>query len=142
MEVLVTFVENGQQKTELHLILLEEDTSKALQKAIDYCLYEDGIRLDRKIIKAELMEAKGRIKKFYYTFGSDELFPYQNGWVIVFAREWEEAHKIFRSHFPDRTENCLNCASYYDEKQWSQIPEKTWHGYKCYELIFEEKHNG
>lgn len=54
MEVLVTFVENGKQKTEIFFVSLEEDASKALKKAIDWCLYEDGVRLDRKIIKAEL----------------------------------------------------------------------------------------
>lgn len=76
------------------------------------------------------------MKTFFYTFGSNEKFPYQNGWVEVHATDWNEAHEKFRARFPDRHPNCLNCAFYYDEEQWHRIdPEHTWHGYRCYQVI-------
>ncbi len=76
------------------------------------------------------------MKTFFYTFGSNEKFPYQNGWVEVLATDWNEAHEKFRARFPDRHPNCLNCAFYYDEEQWHRIdPEHTWHGYRCYQVI-------
>lgn len=75
-------------------------------------------------------------KRYFYTFGSDEKFPYQNGWVEVHAAGWNEAHAKFRARFPDRSHNCLNCAFFYDEVKWHQMdPEHTWHGYHCYEVI-------
>lgn len=40
------------------------------------------------------------MNKFFYTFGSDEKFPYQNGWVEVHAADWNEAHEKFRARFP------------------------------------------
>lgn len=76
------------------------------------------------------------MNKFFYTFGSDEKFSYQNGWVEVHAANWEEVHEKFRAHFPDRHSNCLNCAFFYSEEQWRQMdPEHKWHGYSCNEVI-------
>ena len=76
------------------------------------------------------------MKRFYYTFGGDLKFPYQCGWVVVVARNWEEAHAKFRNRFPDRHENTLNCAFCYDADQWAKMnPEKAWTGWKCFEII-------
>lgn len=80
-------------------------------------------------------EADG-LQCFYYTFGSDPKFPYQNGWVIVAAHDWEEAHEKFRAHFPDRHENTLNCAFFYDARQWQRMdPENNWKGWVCHAII-------
>ncbi len=74
--------------------------------------------------------------KFFYTFGSDERFPYQNGWVEVHAADWSEAHEKFRARFPDRNPNVINCSFFYDEKRWREMdPEHTWHGFRCHEVI-------
>lgn len=76
------------------------------------------------------------MKNFYYTFGSDPIFPYRNGWVVVRAASWEEAHQKFRARFPDRHENTLNCSFFYDEEQWANMnPEHTWTGWQCCEVI-------
>lgn len=76
------------------------------------------------------------MNKYYYTFGSDPKFPYQFGWVEVHAASWDEAHTKFRVRFPDRHENCLNCAFFYGEKRWTEMnPEQTWNGWKCFEVI-------
>lgn len=73
---------------------------------------------------------------YYYTFGTDPLFPHQNGWVEVIAASWPEAHSKFRAVYPDRHPNVLNCAFFYEEDRWQKInPPKNWPGYKCYGTI-------
>jgi len=73
---------------------------------------------------------------FYYTFGSDEKFPYRNGWVIVLARDWQDAHQKFSARLPDRRENTLNCAFFYDAEKWRTMDqENNWHGWKCHAII-------
>lgn len=77
-------------------------------------------------------------QSYFYTFGSDEQFAHQNGWVEIRAANWEEAHEKFRSRFPDRPghEGTINCAFFYDEERWRQMdPENKWSGYKCYAII-------
>lgn len=76
------------------------------------------------------------MNKYFYTFGSDSGFPFQNGWVEVHANSWEQAHEKFRAHFPDRHENTINCSFFYDGKRWKGMdPEHTWRGYHCYAVI-------
>lgn len=60
------------------------------------------------------------MSKFFYTFGSDERFPFQGGWVEIIADTLETAHEIFSTHYPDRTPNCLNCSNYYTEQEFSK----------------------
>lgn len=73
---------------------------------------------------------------YYYTFGTDPLFPHQNGWVEVIAASWPEAHSKFRAVYPDRHLNVLNCAFFYEEDRWQKMnPPKNWPGYKCYGVI-------
>lgn len=76
------------------------------------------------------------MNRFFYTFGSDSGFPFQNGWVEVHASDWNEAHEKFRARFPDRHENTVNCSFFYSEEQWHRMdPEHAWHGYRCYAVI-------
>ena len=74
---------------------------------------------------------------FYFTFGSDERFPYQNGYLIVIAENKHEACRIFRSHYPNRPESgCLNCAFVYSEEEWNMTCMKAMRDkYPCYETI-------
>lgn len=77
----------------------------------------------------------GTRRRWYYTFGSDERYPFRNGWVIIEADSQNEAHAIFRASFPDRPghEGTLNCAFYYTDAQWAEMdPEHNWNGYKCH----------
>lgn len=55
---------------------------------------------------------------YYYTFGSDMRFPYQGGWVQVFAETSEKADAIFRKYFPDRHPGILNCAAIYAQENF------------------------
>ena len=58
--------------------------------------------------------------KMYYTFGTDERYPFRGGWVEVEAPSVADAHAAFRSQYPDRTEGRLNCADYYTERMFSK----------------------
>ncbi len=57
-------------------------------------------------------------KKFYFMFGSDPGFPYQNTFIIVMADTEKEAVEKFRAKFPDRHEGLVNCAFWYSEEEW------------------------
>lgn len=59
--------------------------------------------------------------KFYFTFGSDSGFPYQNTYLIVIAKTLHEAIGKFRNKYPDRHKGCVNCAFWYTEKQWESV---------------------
>lgn len=58
------------------------------------------------------------MKKFYFTFGSDRKFPYQNGYVIVMADDLLDAIDLFRGRFPDRNPGIVNCSFWYTEEEW------------------------
>lgn len=78
------------------------------------------------------------MNSYFYTFGSDPGFPYQNGWVEIHAASREEADRKFRARFSDRLghEGIMNCAFRYDEKRWAEMdPEHTWTGWKLHEVI-------
>ncbi|MDL2327503.1 hypothetical protein LJC64_02430 [Ruminococcaceae bacterium OttesenSCG-928-A11] len=77
------------------------------------------------------------MQKYYYTFGSDERFPYQGGWVEVMATSFAEAHAKFRARFPDRHQNCLNCSDYYDQGRMEATEMLTTgnRGAFCHEVI-------
>lgn len=73
------------------------------------------------------------MNKFYYTFGTDEGFPFKAGWIIMYANTRQEANMKFRTLFPDRHEGTLNCSFVYNEARWAEMdPEHTWTGWKCY----------
>lgn len=54
-------------------------------------------------------------QKYYFTFGSDERFPYHGGWVIIEAANESMARDLFQTIYPNRHENTLNCAWVYSE---------------------------
>lgn len=88
-----------------------------------------------KVYGGEADTAQGQ-NRYFYTFGSDSGFPYQNGWVEVHADSWEEADQKFRARFPDRHIGILNCAFSYSAERWAEMdPEHTWNGWKCFEVI-------
>lgn len=59
------------------------------------------------------------MEKFYFTFGSDEAYPYQGGWVEILAEDREQAKKIFKAEYPNRPGSaCLNYAFDYTEERF------------------------
>lgn len=63
------------------------------------------------------------MQKYYFTFGSDEKFPYQNGFIEVRAESYVDAVRVFRDNVPDRTKDVLNCSDVYDQEQWKKVLE-------------------
>lgn len=68
------------------------------------------------------------MEKWYFTFGSDPGFPYQNAYVVVMADTEKEAVGKFRAKFPDRNRNTVNCAFWYSEKRWRQSANPAYYG--------------
>jgi len=78
------------------------------------------------------------MNSYFYTFGSDPGFPYQNGWVEVRATSRNEADHKFRTRFPDRPghEGTMNYSFCYTKERWNQMdPEHTWRGWRLHEVI-------
>lgn len=59
-------------------------------------------------------------KKYYFTFGNNEKFPYQDGYLIVIASDIKEAWKKFRAKYPDKSPGILNCSDYYTESVFNK----------------------
>ena len=55
--------------------------------------------------------------RFYFTYGSDERFPFQGGWTMVAAPNQAVAYEAFRAFHPDRN-GCLNCSDVYTETEF------------------------
>ena len=77
------------------------------------------------------------MNKYYFTFGSDERYPFQNGHLIVEANDINDAIKCFQKHYPNRpNSDTINCAFYYSEKQWSNVLKRGFHiGEKPKEIL-------
>jgi len=66
--------------------------------------------------------------KFYFTFGSDPGFPYQNTYIIVLAESEKAAVEKFRDKYPDRHKDIVNCAFWYSEERWNGSQNETGYG--------------
>ena len=77
-------------------------------------------------------------RRFYFTFGTDERFPFCGGWVEVLAKNLREAQKIFGQHYHSRPGSILlNCAFCYTEEEFKKTPmyaESNW-GHRCWEVL-------
>ena len=86
------------------------------------------------------------MKKFYFTFGSDEKFPYQNGYIVIIAEKYQDAIEKFKNTYPSRTpgDTTLNYSFDYNEVEWdisknnkTQVPFKTLYATPSLEREFE-----
>ena len=77
--------------------------------------------------------------KFYFTYGSDKRYPFQDGWTEIEAPSYALACAIFREYHPDRDPDapCLNCAEVYTEEQFGDTIEWVGASYRdrCHERI-------
>lgn len=80
-------------------------------------------------------------EKFYFTFGSDEKYPFQGGWVEVIATDKEEAICTFQSRYPNRAGspfyNACDCydSSYFENTKMYEYGNL---GSKCHNLIYSK----
>ena len=63
------------------------------------------------------------MQNFYFSFGSDESYPYPNRYLIVQAKTYKDAVKGFREKYPDRTEGIIHCAFIYTQEEWKGVCE-------------------
>lgn len=77
------------------------------------------------------------MNKFYFTFGSDECFPYQYGWVEVMADDLSQAVDKFNNRFGVRIEGVINCAFFYTEQEFKRTSMfvNGNGGIRCHEII-------
>lgn len=58
---------------------------------------------------------------YYFTFGSDEQYPFPNRYMVVYAVGEHEAVRIFMKHHPNRPgSNSYNAAFCYSRSQWEE----------------------
>lgn len=83
---------------------------------------------------------------FYYTFGTDKKFPYQNGWIEIAAPSQTEANDIFNQFYPPRDNNqqILNCAFVYTEEKFRKTAifnQNKNHNHGCHAVYIKNKNN-
>ena len=76
---------------------------------------------------------------FYFTYGSDERFPFQYGWTEIEAQDMPTAQAAFRLFHPNRPKSHdLNCADCYTEAEFKateMYEEGNYYGIRCHERI-------
>ena len=60
-------------------------------------------------------------QRFYFTYGSNPIFPFCGGYVIVKAGSLKEAIEKYRKEYPDVHDGLINCTFYYNESEWQKI---------------------
>lgn len=73
--------------------------------------------------------------RYFFTFGSSDKFPFNNGYLIVKAENIRQAVSLFRAYFPDRTDGVVNCSDYYTEADWDNNVKKYYMGSKPKAII-------
>lgn len=82
-------------------------------------------------------ERNDRMKTYYFTFGSDKRFPYQNGYMTIEAESRDQAIAMFRSVHPDREKDSdtYNASDCYSIEDWEQSVKKYYAGMAPFETI-------
>ena len=87
----------------------------ALCLAIAYRLFKGADKIIKDACEI-LAEAE---QSYYFTYGTDERYPYQLGWTRVIAPSYEAAVAAFRAYHPNRDgDDLINCAGIYTERQF------------------------
>ena len=79
-----------------------------------------------------------QLDRFYFTFGSDNSFPFQSGWIIIEAPDIRSAAKIFKSYYPNPSDDdVLNCSDYYTAAEFevSDMFKTDNRGARCHLII-------
>lgn len=75
---------------------------------------------------------------YYFTYGSDDRFPFQSGWTEVEAESYDQAVEAFQAFHPNRPgSDFINCAGIYGEESFSRkrMAKEGNFGSKCVERI-------
>lgn len=58
---------------------------------------------------------------FYFTYGTDERYPYRGGWTTVTAPDYKKAVEVFRTIHPNIRKGIINCADIYSELEFRKV---------------------
>ena len=58
---------------------------------------------------------------FYFTYGTDERYPYRGGWTTVTAPDYKKAVEVFRTVHPNIRKGIINCADIYSEMEFRKV---------------------
>lgn len=75
------------------------------------------------------------LNNYYFTFGTNEQYPYRDGYLIVKAENANDVVQKYRSRYPDIDDGIINCAFIYSEDQWMEISKNTSRNMVCHEII-------
>lgn len=66
-----------------------------------------------------------KMTKFYFTFGSNPMFPFsRDEYVVIEADCMRKAVDIFNAVWQKRPgSNLINCSDIYDEEQWKETEQ-------------------
>ncbi len=54
---------------------------------------------------------------YYFTFGSNKKYPYQNAYVVMIAVNYTDAIITFKERYMDVNDKYINCSDYYNNEQ-------------------------
>ena len=76
------------------------------------------------------------MNKYYFTFGTDPMYPFCNGYIIIHAPSGRSAREIFKAYFPNRPgSSAINCAFVYTEEQFMKDWDWCWSKSTCHGVI-------
>lgn len=125
-----------ESKLEKRLVSLFEQGIINTQKQVDdyIAIYFDGMADAGSIPQAELQKTIKLVKEqfrcafcrpFYFTFGSSKQFPFQNGYIVLYAEDIRAAARKFKSLYPNPYEpDILICSDYYSFEKWKEITQE------------------
>ncbi len=76
--------------------------------------------------------------KYYFTYGTDKVFPHYGGWTEVEAPSRELAYAAFKAYHSKNDNGCLPFCSCYSEEEFAASGmdnEKGNFGRRCHERI-------
>lgn len=131
-----TSIEEGAENIFKERFPVSPDKTAGLSNAsihkAEQILVDNGIAQDEAPVVLQALgyalldkELYPKMETFYFTYGTDENFPFQMGWTEVCAADWKQAAALFRREHPDRTPGIMNCSDIYSEQYFQDhvLPE-------------------
>lgn len=77
------------------------------------------------------------MNEYYFTFGSNPLFPYGiNDYVLVYAENRNAACDKFSAKYPNRPKSgCINCAFVYSKEEFDKFRDRFYKGVNPIDVI-------
>lgn len=83
------------------------------------------------------------MERMYFTFGSDEKFPYgMDQYLVVIGKDRRDCINAFKERYPSDADGVMCCSDYYNEKLWNSRPAQTYKGVEPSEVIITDEAYG